>query len=46
MLSGRLNLTVEALIVENEQWHVLFTPEEIGRARERLSKNGYKVKEV
>lgn len=38
----RLNLTVEALVVENEEWHYLFEPEEIEKARKRLSDCGYK----
>jgi len=39
---GRLDVTMEALIVENEKWHPLFTQEEIGIARRRLSDFGYK----
>jgi hypothetical protein len=38
---GRLNLTVEAVIVENTRFHILFEPEEIDRARGRLIENGY-----
>lgn len=38
---GRLDLTVEAVVVENAHWHSLFTPEEIERARRRLSEYGY-----
>lgn len=38
---GRLDLTVEALIVENERWHVLFEPSELDRARRRLRQYGY-----
>jgi hypothetical protein len=30
---GRLDLTVEAVVVENACWHPLFAPEEIERAR-------------
>ncbi len=32
----RLDLTVEAMIVENAKWHPLFTPDELKRARNRL----------
>ncbi len=39
---GRLDVTMEALIVENEKWHPLFTQEEIGIAENRLSDFGYK----
>jgi hypothetical protein len=38
---GRLDLTVEAEVVENEQWHLLFTPEELARARKRLADYRY-----
>ena len=44
-LEGRLDLTVEALVVENEKWHPLFEPEEIERARARLAANHYKFKD-
>lgn len=37
----RLDLTVEAMIVENEIWHPLFTPAEIDKARRRLALYGY-----
>ncbi len=40
-LRGRLDLTVEALVVENPRWHPLFTPQEIERARQRLAQYGY-----
>lgn len=40
---GRLDLTVEALVVENPQWHSLFKPSEIERARKRLEAYGYKL---
>jgi len=39
---GRLDLTVEALVVENQQWWPLFSREEIDRARKRLSDYEYK----
>jgi hypothetical protein len=29
---GRLDLTVEAEVAENERWHLLFSPEEVERA--------------
>jgi hypothetical protein len=41
----RLDLTVEALVVENERWHSLFTVEEISRARARLKAYGYSARE-
>jgi hypothetical protein len=39
---GRLDLTVEALIIDNPQWHSLFTPEEVEKARGRLKEYRYK----
>lgn len=44
LLRGRLDLTVEAMIVENTNWHGLFTNEELERARLRLKNNGYTPK--
>lgn len=41
---GRLDLTVEALIAENPQWHSLFEASEIERARKRLDEYGYQPK--
>lgn len=38
---GRLDLTVEAEVIENERWHQLFTPEERARARKRLTDYHY-----
>ncbi len=38
---GRLDLTVEARIVDNPQWHSLFSDEEISKARKRLKAYGY-----
>ena len=32
----RLDLSVEAVVVENAKWHFLFEPEEIQKARKRL----------
>lgn len=40
---GRLDLTVEAFVVENPEWHPLFTDEELAKARKRLEAYGYKV---
>ena len=40
----RLDLTVEALVVENEKWHALFEPSEIERARKRLEAYRYTPK--
>lgn len=39
---GRLDLTVEALVVDNPKWHDLFTREEIDKARHRLKQYRYK----
>jgi hypothetical protein len=41
-LRNRLDLTVEAMVVENPRWHSLFTPEELSKAKRRLADNGYK----
>lgn len=38
---GRLDLTVEALIVENAKWHSLFSEDEIEKARQRLTAYKY-----
>ncbi|MCP5178658.1 MAG: hypothetical protein H6994_01960 [Pseudomonadales bacterium] len=38
---GRLDLTVEALICENQKWHELFTTRELGICRKRLLDYGY-----
>lgn len=37
----RLDLTVEAVVVENPQWRALFLPEELEKAEKRLIKYGY-----
>ncbi len=37
----RLDLTIEALIYNNEKWHPLFTSEEIAICRKRLLQYGY-----
>lgn len=39
---NRLDLTVEAMVVEDESWHPLFAPEELARAEKRLKAYGYK----
>ncbi len=41
---GRLDLTVEAMVIENPKWHELFTSEELAKARLRLKKYGYEPK--
>lgn len=38
---GFLNITVEAVVVEESRWQPLFTDEEIHRARKRLKDYGY-----
>lgn len=43
---GRLDLTVEALVVEHSQWHALFTPEEIDKAAKRLREYRYDIKSI
>ncbi|MBV8105467.1 MAG: hypothetical protein JO223_12760 [Hyphomicrobiales bacterium] len=40
-LRKRLDLTVEAVVVEHPQWHPLFTPEEIEKAAKRLRAYSY-----
>jgi hypothetical protein len=40
-MRGRLDLTVEALVMEDERWHRLFTDEELQRARRRLKDYKY-----
>lgn len=37
----RLDLTVEAVVVENQEWHELFTRDELAKARRRLGQYGY-----
>ena len=39
---GRLDVTMEAVIIENEEWHSLFTQEELEITKKRLSDFGYK----
>lgn len=43
-LRKRLDLTVEAVVVENERWHGLFTDEELARARRRLKEYHYELR--
>ncbi len=38
---GRLDLTVEALVVGNAQWQSLFTEDEVARAARRLKQYGW-----
>jgi hypothetical protein len=40
----RLDLTVEAMVVENSDWHKLFAAEELEKARRRLAEYGYNPK--
>jgi hypothetical protein len=40
-LRGRLDLTVEAVIHDNEKWHPLFTEEELAICVTRLKQYGY-----
>jgi hypothetical protein len=42
----RLDLTVEAMVVEDTQWHSLFTSQELERARNRLRAYGYEPKSL
>jgi predicted Zn-dependent peptidase len=41
-LRKRLDLTVEAEVLDHSMWHPLFDPEEIERAKDRLRQYGYK----
>jgi hypothetical protein len=43
-LKGRLELTVEAVVVKEAKWHALFAPEELARARARLKEYRYQPK--
>jgi hypothetical protein len=40
---GRLDITVEALVVDHPEWHPLFEAAEIERAKARLAEYGYPV---
>jgi hypothetical protein len=39
-LRKRLDLTVEAMVVEEKRWQSLFTEDELAKARGRLAKHG------
>lgn len=39
---GRLDLTVEAMVVENPRWHCLFKEPELTKARKRLREFGFR----
>jgi hypothetical protein len=41
---GRLDLTLEAHVVENSKWHCLFTPDEMNKALKRLQAYRYQPK--
>ena len=41
---GRLDLSVEAMVLENSTWHELFTLDELNRAKTRLQQYGYNSK--
>jgi hypothetical protein len=43
-LRDRLDLTVEAMVVEQAKWHELFTSAELAKTRERLEKYRYTPK--
>jgi 3-hydroxyacyl-CoA dehydrogenase len=38
---GRLDLTVEAVVIDNQKWHFLFDEVELQRAKKRLEEYGY-----
>lgn len=40
---GRLDLTVEALVLQNDIWHTLFEQAELDRCRKRLLDYGYAI---
>jgi hypothetical protein len=40
---GRLDITVEAVIVGNPRWHSLFTAQELEVCRRRLEEYGYRL---
>ncbi len=42
---GHLDLTVEALIIDNEKWHPLFTDDEIAICKNRLKDYEYVSKQ-
>jgi hypothetical protein len=43
---GRLDLTVEAVLVENAKWHPLFTQDDIRKAQKRLEEYQYTPKSM
>ncbi|HBW56539.1 MAG TPA: hypothetical protein DEF27_01560 [Oscillatoriales bacterium UBA8482] len=43
---GRLDLTMEAMIVKNSKWHGLFTKQELLIAKKRLVDLGYKLRKI
>lgn len=40
-MRSRLDLTVEAVVVEDQQWHALFTEDELAKAKKRLRDHRY-----
>jgi hypothetical protein len=38
---GRLDLTVEAMVVNGTEWHALFDKDELARAKKRLQAYGF-----
>lgn len=40
---NRLDLTVEAIIIQNQEFHSIFSEEELNKAKERLNQFVYKV---
>jgi hypothetical protein len=42
--ANRLDLTVEAVVIDNPKWHPLFVGEELAKARRRLKQYGYAPK--
>jgi len=42
----RLDVTVEAVVLENKKWHPLFENHEIENSHKRLIEHGYKPKEL
>ena len=43
---GRLDLTVEAMVIENSNWHDLFTEDELRKAKQRLAEYRYKPRKA
>ncbi len=43
---NRLDLTVEALVLENPKWHPLFTESDLARCRKRLKEYRYEPREL